>query len=728
MTFEDLKNIIVKSGRNYDLDTIERAYEFAAERHEGQKRRSGEPFIEHPLNVASYLVDLGLDGECICAALLHDVVEDTNTSLDEIKSNFGEEVAELVNGVTKLGKISFSSVEEEQAENLRKMLLAMSKDIRVMIIKLNDRLHNMRTMDYMAEQKRRDKSRETMEVYAPIAHRLGMGSLKDELQELALKYLDPDAYEEISGVLDDLQEKNGQFMETLTAEIRERLRENGLEHVEIQARVKSVYGIYRKLYVQNRSMEEIYDIYAVRILVDTVSECYNALGVVHDMYTPIPKRFKDYISTPKSNMYQSLHTTVIASNATPFEIQIRTYEMHRAAEYGVAAHWKYKAGVNESNGSFDERLEWVRQLLESQKESQDATDLLRSIKSDLLPEEVFVLTPKGDVIDLPAGATVIDFAYAIHSAVGNRMVGAKVNGRIVPINYKVNSSEVVEVILGPKDKGPSRDWLNIAQTSGARAKIRGWFKKERREENIAEGKNILERELRRELIRIPPEKYDAFLDELVRRQRVNTRDELFAEIGYGGIPINRIMPKVREEYEKIRKAEENIPDMVPVVNEAPITRAKAVDGVIIEGLDSCLIRFSRCCNPLPGDEIVGFITRGKGVSIHKKSCKNVLNAMQSEDGMARMVKARWDNGVKEQFRADLMIYCMDRTGMIADISGKLSSLHIPIYSMSTGSDGDYKYEIALSIGVSGKDHLTSTLDKLRKIKGILSVERIGAES
>ena len=721
MTFEELKKLIESSGRSYDLEMIEKAYVFAARCHEGQLRRSGEPYIVHPLCVASYLVDLGLDTACICAALLHDVVEDTDTSLDEIKAQFGEEVAELVNGVTKLGKISFSSVEEEQAENLRKMLLAMSKDIRVMLIKLCDRLHNMRTMDYLDEQKRRDKSRETMEVYAPIAHRLGMEPFKDELQDLSLKYLDPEAFEDITGILADMQEKNGPFMETVTEEIRERLRENGMENVEIQARIKSVYGIYNKLYVQDRSLEEIYDIYAVRILVDTVSECYNALGVVHDMYTPISKRFKDYISSPKSNMYQSLHTTVIARNTTPFEIQIRTYEMHRAAEYGVAAHWKYKAGVSSSD-SFDQRLEWVRQLLESQMESEDATDLLRSIKSDLLPEEVFALTPKGDVIDLPAGATVIDFAYAIHTAVGNRMTGAKVNGRIVPINYQVNSSEVVEIILGPKDKGPSRDWLNIAQTSSARSKIRGWFKKERREENIEEGKNILEKELRREMIRIPAEKYGDFLDELVRRQRLNTRDELFAEIGYGGIPIARIMPKAREEYEKIRRAEADS-DVVDI-QEAPITRAKSVDGVIIEGLDSCLIRFSRCCNPLPGDEIVGFITRGKGVSIHKKSCKNVINAMNTEDGRARMISARWDSSVQEQFKADLEITCLDRTGMIADISGKLSSLRIPIYSLNTGAEGSIK----LSIGVSGKDHLDSTLEKLRKIKGVLAVERIGADN
>ena len=718
MTFEVLKTAIEKSGRPYDLARISRAYKFAEERHEGQFRRSGEPYIEHPINVALLLLELGLDDDCISAALLHDVVEDTETTLDEVKSQFGSEVAELVDGVTKLGKIHFSSLEEEQAENLRKMLLAMSKDIRVMLIKLCDRMHNMRTMDSMPAQRQRDKSLETMEVYAPIAHGLGMEAIREELEDLALKYLDPDAYNEISRLLVDMEKKNGDFIQTVTAEIREKLDQNGIEKAEIQSRVKSIYGIYRKIYMQDRSIEEIYDIYAIRILVDTIAECYNVLGAVHDLYHPIPKRFKDYISTPKPNMYQSLHTTVIARNATPFEIQIRTFEMHHAAEYGIAAHWKYKAGLS-GKDSMDERLEWVRQLLESQKESGDALDILSSIKSDLVPEEVFVFTPKGDVIDLPAGATVIDFAYAIHSAVGNRMVGAKVNGRIVPINYQVNSSEVIEVLTSnSKDKGPSRDWLNIAQTSEAKNKIRSWFKKERKEENIAEGKQQFERELRREQVQIPPEQFDAFMNELVRRQKVNNLDELYAEIGYGGLPLSRIMPKVREMYDKLKKP------ATPVIQEVKISRAKAVDGVIIEGLDSCLVKFSRCCNPLPGDEIVGFVTRGHGVSIHRKDCRNVAIAMESEEGRARLVKTEWDDSANEQFRSTIVINCLDRTGLLADISGKLSSMHIPIYALNTNVSSDKRTTITTTIGVSRREHLDSVVEKLRKVKSVLDIQRV----
>ncbi|MDO5138468.1 MAG: TGS domain-containing protein, partial [Oscillospiraceae bacterium] len=438
----------------------------------------------------------------------------------------------------------------------------------------------------------------------------------------------------------------------------------------------------------------------------------------HDLYHPIPKRFKDYISTPKSNMYQSLHTTVIAKNATPFEIQIRTFEMHHAAEYGIAAHWKYKAGLS-GKDSMDERLEWVRQLLESQKESGDALDILSSIKSDLVPEEVFVFTPKGDVIDLPAGATVIDFAYAIHSAVGNRMVGAKVNGRIVPINYQVNSSEVIEVLTSnSKDKGPSRDWLNIAQTSEAKNKIRSWFKKERKEENIAEGKQQFERELRREQIQIPPDQVESFMNELVRRQKVNNIDELYAEIGYGGLPMSRIMPKIREMYDKLKKP------AAPVFQEVKISRAKAVDGVIIEGLDSCLVKFSRCCNPLPGDEIVGFVTRGHGVSIHRKDCRNVAIAMESEEGRARLVRTEWDDSANEQFRSTIIIHCLDRTGLLADISGKLSSMHIPIYALNTDVSTDKRTTITTTIGVSRREHLDSVVEKLRKVKSVLDIQKV----
>ena len=719
ITFEQLRDAAEKMARGYDMGLIRRAYELADEKHNGQHRRSGEPYIMHPLHVALLLVELGLDEQCICAALLHDVVEDTDTPLSFIKEQFGAEVAELVDGVTKLGMIPFSSREEEQAENLRKMLLAMSKDIRVMLIKLCDRLHNMRTLEVMPDAKRRIKARETMEVYAPIAHRLGIASFKDELEDLALRYLDPAGYEEIRTTLAQMERENGAFIETVTAEIREKLAANGIENIEIQARVKSTYGIYRKLVMQNRSMEEIYDIYAIRILVDNVAECYNALGAVHDLYRPIPNRFKDYISTPKQNMYQSLHTTVIARNAVPFEIQIRTFEMHRSAEYGVAAHWKYKVGIR-GGDRLDSRLEWVRQLLENQKESGDATDLLRSIKSDLLPEEVFVFTPKGDVVDLPAGATVIDFAYAIHSAVGHRMIGAKVNGRLVPITYKVNSSEVIEVVTGPKDKGPSRDWLNIVTTSEARSKIRAWFKRERRDENIQEGKAMLEKELRREMITLTAEQFTTLVEELVRRQRLNTPEELFAELGYGGLAMSRIMPKVREYHEKIKKPADE-PIITPENRKA---RTKAVDGVIIEGLDSCLVRFSRCCNPLPGDEIVGFITRGHGVSIHKKNCRNVISAMATEEGRNRLVQTHWDEEIREQFRVTICVLCNDRTGLLADISGKLSSMRIPIYALNT-SIQDGQSSIIMTIGVSGKEHLQVITDKLRKVRGVISITRVG---
>ncbi|MEG0339217.1 MAG: bifunctional (p)ppGpp synthetase/guanosine-3',5'-bis(diphosphate) 3'-pyrophosphohydrolase, partial [Oscillospiraceae bacterium] len=523
-TYEQLVKIIETSGRSYDLEKIDKAYRLASGAHDGQRRLSGESYISHPINVASLLIDLGLDTDSVCAALLHDVVEDTNVTIEEVRAGFGADVALLVDGVTKLGRIKFSSVEEQQAENLRKMLLAMSQDIRVMLIKLCDRLHNMRTSDAWPEQKRRDKALETMEVYAPIAHRLGMSNVKEELEDRSLRHLDPVGYTQVRKHLDEAGNAED-FMESLSLRIGERLRENGIADFTIKKRIKSVYGVYRKLYVQNRDFEEIYDIYAVRIILASVGECYNALGVIHDMYHPIPSRFKDYISTPKPNMYQSLHTTVIGHEGIPFEVQIRTYEMDQMAEYGVAAHWKYKAGI-QNKDNFEERIAWVRQLLESQRDSEDASDLLRDIKSELLPEEVFVFNPKGDVINLPAGATVIDFGYAIHSAVGNRMVGAKVNGRIVPIDHKVQTGEIIEVITGAKDKGPSRDWLNIVTTSEAKNKIRTWFKKERKEENIIEGKAALEKEMRRNLVNIPADKYDEFMMEMARRQRLNSVEEL----------------------------------------------------------------------------------------------------------------------------------------------------------------------------------------------------------
>ncbi|MEG0832477.1 MAG: bifunctional (p)ppGpp synthetase/guanosine-3',5'-bis(diphosphate) 3'-pyrophosphohydrolase [Oscillospiraceae bacterium] len=716
ISYGDLCAQIEKSGRQYDMALIEKAYLLAEKSHKDQLRESGEPYIMHPLNVALLLIELGLDSESVCAALLHDVVEDTEVKIEQIEKDFGEDIAMLVDGVTKLGNIPFSSVEEQQAENIRKMLLAMSRDIRVMLVKLCDRMHNMRTLDARPAQKQRDVSLETMEVYAPIAHRLGMSNFKEELEDLALKYLDPVGYDDIINTLKE-NDKDESFVENIAKNIEQRIKENGIECAEIQNRVKSVYGIYRKMFIQNRSFEAIYDIYAVRVIVRNVTECYNVLGILHDMYRPIPNRFKDYISTPKPNMYQSLHTTVIGKEGIPFEVQIRTFDMHQTAEYGIAAHWKYKAGIS-GKDKLDERLEWVRQLLESQKESEDAVDILRNIKSDLLPEEVYVFTPKGDVINLPVGATVIDFAYAIHSAVGHRMTGAKVNGKIVPLTYTVKTGEIVEILAGARDKGPSRDWLTIVKTSEAKNKIRGWFKRERRDENVVEGKRAFERELRRYLISVLPEDYEEFLDEIVKRQKMNTVEELYAAIGYGGLLMSRLMPKIKEQYEKLIKKRNPVETF-----EVPISKHKSSGGVIVEGLDNCLVKFAHCCNPLPGDGIVGFITRGHGVSIHKSDCMNVTAAKFLDENSLRWINVTWADDVRDSFKSILEISCVDRTGLLADISTLLSAMHIPIYSVTTHFDGNGYVTLGITIGVNGKEHLDTVVSRLRKIKDIEDIVR-----
>ena len=715
-TYGDLERAITDSGRPYDLAAIERAYVTAEKAHAGQKRLSGELYVSHPIAVACLVADLGLDTNSVIAALLHDTVEDTDITSDNVRAAFGSDVALLVDGVTKLTQMTFSSVEEQQAENLRKMLLAMSKDVRVMLIKLCDRLHNMRTLDGWPEQKRRDKALETMEVYAPIAHRLGMSNVKEELEDRSLRYLDPVGYQDITDAL----AKNGaadSFIAGIAEKIRERLAQFGMSDCTIKKRVKSVYGIYRKMYMQNRSFEEIYDVYAVRIILNTVGECYNALGVIHDLYHSIPSRFKDYISTPKPNLYKSLHTTVIGHEGIPFEVQIRTWEMDQTAEYGVAAHWKYKAGVN-TKDKLDDRIAWVRQLLESQRESDDAGDLLHDIKSELLPEDVFAFTPKGDVINLPAGATAIDFAYAIHSAVGNRMVGAKANGRIVPIDHKIVTGEIIEVITGPQDKGPSRDWLNIVTTSEARNKIRNWFKKERKEENIAEGKAALEKELRRNLVTIPAEKYDAFMADLARRQRLNTPEELYAAIGYGGLQLSRLMIRIKDEYARLLKEKDPV-ELLSI----PIKKQKASEGVIIEGLDNCMVKFAKCCNPLPGDDIIGFITRGFGVSIHKRSCPNASNGLLGEDA-PRWVSAHWAESVKESFKSSLEISAMDRDGLMADVAMLIAEMHLPCYAISARQLPDGRATMSLTVGVNNTEHLNTVIGRLRRIKSITSISRV----
>ena len=717
MTYEDLKKAVADTGRPYDIQMLDKAYALADKAHAGQNRRSGEPYICHPLNVALLLVELGMDTESLAAALMHDVVEDTHVRLDEISASFGPDVARLVDGVTKLTKIQFSSVEEQQAENLRKMLLAMSQDVWVMIIKLCDRLHNMRTGDAWPEQKRRDKALETMEVYAPIAHRLGISNIKEELEDRSLRYLDPVGYQEIQ---DLLAGSGGEaFVTGVASVIEERLAENGMPNAVMKSRVKSVYGVYRKMFIQDRDFEEIYDVYAVRIILDTVAECYNALGVIHDMYHPIPNRFKDYISTPKPNMYQSLHTTVIGHEGIPFEVQIRTKEMDQMAEYGVAAHWKYKAGVQGSD-KLDERLAWVRQLLESQRESDDAGSLLQDIKGDLLPEEVFAFTPKGDVINLPAGATAIDFAYAIHSAVGNRMMGAKVNGRIVPIDHKVATGEIIEVITGPADKGPSRDWLKIVTTSEARNKIRNWFKKERKEENIQQGREALEKEMRRNLVNIPDDQWDGFMAEIARRQRLNTAEEMYAALGYGGLQLSRLMGKIKDEYAKMRAAQPR----PAVLGDIPLRQHKGTDGVVVEGIDNCLVKFAKCCSPLPGDEIVGFITRGFGVSIHKTDCENAQASMANPENRERWVNAHWEEQVQENYKATLEMVAMDRDGLVGDVAVALGELRVPIYALTARSADNGRASMSATLGISSTEHLNSVVAKLRKVKDMITVTRI----
>ncbi len=713
ITYDVLRKELENSGRGYDFPTIDRAYTLAEQAHDGQRRRSGEPYICHPLSVAMILVDLGMDTQSIAAALLHDVVEDTAVTLADIQSTFGAEIALLVDGVTKLTQIEFSNVEDRQAENLRKMLLAMSQDVRVMIIKLCDRLHNMRTGDAWPEQKRRDKAKETMEVYAPIAHRLGISAIKEELEDRSLYYLDPVGYQNIR---DLLKQRSDDFLQEVCVTIETHLAENGIAQATIRHRVKSVYGIYRKMYVQNKNFDEIYDVYAVRIILHSVAECYTALGLIHDMFHPLPNRFKDYISTPKPNGYQSLHTTVIAHEAIPFEVQIRTWDMDRMAEYGIAAHWKYKAGISGGDGKLEERLAWVRQLLESQRSSADAADLLSDLKSDLLPEEVFAFTPRGEVINLPAGATVIDFAYAIHSAVGNRMVGAKVNGRIVPIDHQVATGEIVEVLTGPENHGPSRDWLKIVKTSEARNKIRNWFKKERREENITEGKAALERELRRNLISIPPDQYDAFMETLARRNRCNTVEEMYAAIGYGGLQMARLVPKLKEEYQKLTASTPK-----PVTTDLKKTQSSY--GVIVEGIDNCPVKFAKCCTPLPGDEVIGFITRGFGVSIHKKDCPNVQISMRNPENADRWVKAYWDDHAKESYKATLELTCMDRENLVSDIALTLSDMHVPIYSINARATDQGRASIRITIGTVNTDHLNNVVGRLKKVRDVVSVVR-----
>ena len=717
--FEELKKAI-DINKGYDVEKIERAYDLAARAHAEQKRATGEPYIIHPVAAAMITVQLGMDTDTVVAALLHDVVEDTPVTLDEIKKEFGPDVATMVDGVTKLSKIKFVSKEEAQAENVRKMMIAMAKDVRVIIVKLADRLHNMRTIDAKPVEKQRRTAHETMEIYAPLAHRLGIRPIMEELEDRCIRILDPVGYHDIEQRMEIQRGEQEAFIEHIKTKISERLSGEKIEF-QVMGRIKSVYGIYRKIYEQGKSFEEIYDVYAVRVIVNTVYDCYYVLGVMHDLFRPIPDRFKDYISTPKQNMYQSLHTTCIDSKGIPFEIQIRTWEMHQTAEYGIAAHWKYKAGI-QGKYKLEERLAWVRQLLEQQQELDDVEDIVRSIKTDIAMDEVFVFTPRGDVINLPVGSTVVDFAYAIHTAVGNRMTGARINGRIVSLDTEVKTGMIVEILTtNAAGHGPSRDWLNIAKTSSARAKIRSWFKKEKRDENIAEGRILVEKEFRRNMMILDEPQYSEFISAIAHRQHCNSVEDFYATVGYGGITLSKILPWAKEEFNRLYRTQpEAIPEYTP-----PKRKTKSSSGVIVQGLEGCLVKFAHCCNPLPGDNIVGYVTRGSGVTIHKADCATAIKGQDDPEQKGRWMGAEWSDNIKDTYKSEIIVRGGNRPGLVADVSITIANLRVQMHSLMARELADKSgAEVRLTIETGGVEQLKTTIDALRRIRGVESVERV----
>ena len=731
MTPQEMYDRLIETVKSYNpsagFDQIRAAYEYAAAHHAGQNRKDGSPFITHPLAVAQIVAEeLHLDTESIVAALLHDTIEDTDATHEEISKLFSPTVADLVEGVSKLTRVHYTSKEEEQMENLRKMLMAMAKDIRVILIKISDRLHNMRTMEYQTPEKQKQKSFETMEIYAPIAHRLGMQRMKWELEDLSLKYLDPVGYREIIEALDEKAAEYDGFMSAIHDQITTRLREAGID-ATVQARMKHPYSIYRKMYTQNKSLDDVFDLFAFRVIVDTVADCYNVLGLIHDLYKPILGRFKDYIGTPKPNMYQSLHTTVVGESGIPFEVQIRTKEMHEVAEYGVAAHWKYKQN---GQGAGDERgYEWVRRLLENQEDA-DAEDFIHSLKVDMFADEVFVFTPNGDVINLPAGATPIDFAYTIHSAVGNHMTGAKVNGRIVQFDYHLRNGDVVEVMTSRSAHGPSRDWVKIARSSNARSKIRQWFKREKRDENIVNGRQSFESELKRTGVTLKELTNEENLPNVLKKLSYNSLDDMYAAIGYGGVSALKVMGRLREDIQRIlhqhqteRQAEVPVADQPQQTRPAVPQRAKGEQGIVVEGLTNCLVKFSKCCTPVPGDDIVGFITRGYGISVHRADCPNADPARRKPEEAGRWIKVSWGGNTRESYRTTLEVVAKDRLNLIVDISTVLSSTKTHVSSMNARSTPDGFALITLDTDVSDSQQLQTVMRRIEQISGVMRVTR-----
>ncbi len=727
-----LLDILKATGKKYDTKKINSAYTYARDLHEGQFRVSGEPYISHPIAVAEIVAGLELDTDSICAALLHDTVEDCaeKTDLREVEKKFGAEVALLVDGLTKIVTLQVEDKEEAHIENLRKMLLAMAKDVRVIFIKLCDRLHNMRTLGVKPDNKRRITALETMQVYAPLAHRLGMQRLKQELENLGLQYLDPIGYDEVQSHIESKYGENVGFIENIRSIVSDKMRENSI-HFTLEGRIKSVYSIYKKMYNQNKSFDQIYDFYALRIIVDNELECYTALGLIHEMFNSIPGRFKDYISTPKPNMYRSLHTTVIGRDGIPFEVQIRTWEMHHVAEYGIAAHWKYKSGAS-SKEEMDRKLEWISRLIETEDEQRDPEEFMNALKTDIFHDEVFVFTPKGDVIALPSGANVIDFAYAIHSAVGDKMIGGKINGMIVPIDRTLENGEIVEILTSSSSKGPSRDWLNIVKTSAARSKIRSWFKKEKKADNIVMGKAAVDSEIKKLYKNATEAQKERVAEALSLRLGFSEAEDLYNAIGYGGVTISKFLVRLQEECDRIIKPE--IPEQPPIeqtpekIVVAKPKNIRSDSGIIVDGESGCTVKFAKCCNPLPGDSVIGFVTKGFGISIHKIDCPNVLQGRQISENADRWKEAHWE--AREErgdghgiYEALLQIHVDNRIGMLADITAVLADMRVSILQVGVINRNDGSSIISIKVGCRNIDHCHSIVSRLRGLNGVDNIVR-----
>ncbi|SHI03470.1 RelA/SpoT family protein [Sporanaerobacter acetigenes] len=717
-----IENLILKIEQynpQADMKQIIKAYNFAESAHEGQYRNSGEKFFIHPYNVAMILADLNMDTSTIIAGLLHDVLEDTDVTYETLAEEFGEEVANLVEGVTKLKKLNYKTKQESQAENLRKMVVAMAKDIRVIIIKLADRLHNMRTLEYMSDEKKKEKALETLEIYAPLAHRLGISKIKWELEDLSLRYLDPEGYYDLVDKVSKQRKEREAYIQFIIDMLKTKIDEMEIP-CEISGRPKSFYSIYRKMVYQNKNFEQIFDLTAIRVIVDTVKDCYGVLGIVHTMWKPIPGRFKDYIAMPKPNMYQSLHTTVIGPQGEPFEVQIRTWEMHRTAEYGIAAHWKYKEGTIKAD-NFDEKLTWLRQMLEWQKEMKDPKEFMESLKIDFFTDEVFVFTPKGDVINLPNGSTPIDFAYRVHTAVGNNCVGAKVDGRIVPLDYKLKNGNIVEVITSANSTGPSRDWLKIVKSSQAKSKIRQWFKREERDLNIVKGKDILEKEVKRQGYKLTEMLKEDWLKSIASKLSLSSVDDLYAGLGYGSITLSQVIPKLKEfhkDYYKLRD-EKNLLESNSNVY-APKKENRFTQGVTVKGVDNIKVRFSKCCNPVPGDEIVGYITRGRGVSVHRKDCPNIKDLASHE----RYIEVEWATNEKASYQAEIQIKASDRPGLLTDITQRITDVNLTVTSLNARTNKEKLVVMNITLETKDVEQLKDLMKKIKRIKGVIDVYRV----